>query len=126
MTSTPDILARGDEMIALRQRIHAHPELGYEEFMTSDLIAERLTQWGYSVERGFGATGLVGTLKAGDGARNIGLRADMDALPVTEKTGLPYASVHPGKMHACGHDGHTAMLLAAAAHLAQRATSTAR
>lgn len=119
MTSTPDILARGDEMIALRQRIHARPELGYEEFMTSDLIAERLTQWGYSVERGFGATGLVGTLKAGDGARNIGLRADMDALPVTEKTGLPYASVHPGKMHACGHDGHTAMLLAAAAHLAQ-------
>jgi hippurate hydrolase len=106
-------------MIQLRQSIHAHPELGYQEFMTSDLVAERLTEWGYEVQRGLAGTGLVGTLKAGDGTRSIGLRADMDALPVNEQTGLPYASVHPGKMHACGHDGHTAMLLAAAKQLAK-------
>ncbi|REE19601.1 hippurate hydrolase [Paraburkholderia sp. BL27I4N3] len=108
-----------DEMIALRRQIHAHPELAYEEFATGDLVAERLQEWGYTVHRGLGQTGVVGQLKVGDGARKLGLRADMDALPIHETTGLPYASKLPGKMHACGHDGHTAMLLAAAKHLAQ-------
>ncbi|RKR46188.1 M20 aminoacylase family protein [Paraburkholderia sp. BL17N1] len=108
-----------DEMIALRRQIHAHPELAYEEFATGDLVAERLQEWGYTVHRGLGQTGVVGQLKVGNGARKLGLRADMDALPIHETTGLPYASKLPGKMHACGHDGHTAMLLAAAKHLAQ-------
>ena len=108
-----------DEMIALRRRIHAQPELAYEEFATGDLVAERLQEWGYSVHRGLGQTGVVGQLKVGTGTRKLGLRADMDALPIHETTGLPYASKVPGKMHACGHDGHTAMLLAAAKHLAQ-------
>ncbi|MBB5504350.1 M20 aminoacylase family protein [Paraburkholderia atlantica] len=106
------------EMVALRHRIHAHPELAYEEFATGDLVAERLREWGYSVHRGLGQTGVVGQLKVGHGTRRLGLRADMDALPIHETTGLPYASKLPGKMHACGHDGHTAMLLAAAKHLA--------
>lgn len=107
------------EMIELRHRIHAHPELGYQEFMTSDLVAERLTAWGYEVHRGLAETGVVGTLKVGNGSRRLGLRADMDALPIHESTGLAYASKVAGKMHACGHDGHTAMLLAAARQLAQ-------
>ncbi|WP_233885285.1 M20 aminoacylase family protein [Paraburkholderia flagellata] len=113
------IAAIEDEMIALRHEIHAHPELGFEEFVTSDLVAQRLTEWGYEVHRGLGGTGVVGTLKVGDGKARLGLRADMDALPIHENTGLDYASRIPGKMHACGHDGHTAMLLAAAKHLAQ-------
>ena len=108
-----------EEMIALRHSIHAHPELAYEEFATSDLVAERLREWGYTVHRGMGQTGVVGQLKVGNGTRRLGLRADMDALPIHETTGLPYASKLPGKMHACGHDGHTAMLLAAAKHLAR-------
>jgi hippurate hydrolase len=108
-----------DEMIALRRRIHAQPELAYEEFATGDLVAECLQKWGYTVRRGLGQTGVVGQLKVGNGTRKLGLRADMDALPIHETTGLPYASKVPGKMHACGHDGHTAMLLAAAKHLAQ-------
>ncbi|KXU91883.1 amidohydrolase [Caballeronia megalochromosomata] len=119
MNAPDDFLAIRDEMIVLRRRIHAHPELGYEEFMTSDLVAQCLEEWGYEVHRGLAGTGVVGTLTCGDGSRRIGLRADMDALPVHERTGLPYASVTPGKMHACGHDGHTAMLLAAAKHLAR-------
>ena len=113
------IAAIEEEMIALRHEIHAHPELGFEEFVTSDLVAQRLTEWGYEVHRGLGGTGVVGTLKVGDGKARLGLRADMDALPIQESTGLDYASRIPGKMHACGHDGHTAMLLAAAKHLAQ-------
>ncbi|WP_207000099.1 M20 aminoacylase family protein [Trinickia mobilis] len=108
-----------EEMIALRRRIHAHPELAYEEVATGNLVAERLEAWGYTVHRGLGKTGVVGQLKVGNGTRRLGLRADMDALPIHEQTGLPYASKLPGKMHACGHDGHTAMLLAAAQHLAQ-------
>jgi hippurate hydrolase len=108
-----------DEMIALRRQIHAHPELAYEEVATGDLVAERLEVWGYTVHRGLGKTGIVGQLRVGSGARRLGLRADMDALPIHEQTGLPYASQIPGKMHACGHDGHTTMLLAAAKHLAQ-------
>jgi hippurate hydrolase len=107
------------EMIELRHRIHQHPELAYEEHATSDLVAERLAAWGYSVQRGLGGTGIVGQLRRGSGRKSLGLRADMDALPIVEATGLPYASVHHGKMHACGHDGHTATLLAAARHLAQ-------
>lgn len=108
-----------DEMIDLRHRIHAHPELGFEEFATSDLVAERLQAWGYTVHRGLGGTGVVAQMQVGDGGKRLGLRADMDALPIHETTGLPYQSTIPGKMHACGHDGHTAMLLAAAKHLAR-------
>ncbi len=119
MAIPPAIAAIEEEMIALRHAIHAHPELGFEEFVTSDLVAEKLAAWGYEVHRGLGGTGVVGTLKLGDGTRRLGLRADMDALPIHEATGLDYASRIPGKMHACGHDGHTAMLLAAAKHLAQ-------
>ena len=122
MRSTPppgDIPDFERDMVALRRQIHAHPELSYEEFATSELIASKLADWGYTVHRGIGATGVVGQLRVGDGERRIGLRADMDALPIQEQTGLPYASTIPGKMHACGHDGHTAMLLAAACQLAQ-------
>ncbi|MFD0666585.1 M20 aminoacylase family protein [Ramlibacter sp. MAHUQ-53] len=111
--------ATADEFVALRRDIHRHPELGYQEFRTSDLVAERLAAWGYEVTRGLGGTGVVGQLRRGDGQRRLGLRADMDALPIHEQTGLPHASVHAGLMHACGHDGHTAMLLAAARHLAE-------
>ncbi|ROM89562.1 M20 aminoacylase family protein [Pseudomonas brassicacearum] len=114
----PGIAALQDEMIALRQRIHAHPELGFEEFTTSELVAQCLMEWGYDVSTGVGKTGVVGTLKNGEG-RSLGLRADMDALPIQEATGLPYASRIDGVMHACGHDGHTATLLAAAKYLAQ-------
>jgi hippurate hydrolase len=105
-------------MVGLRRQIHANPELGYEEFQTSELVAERLARWGYAVHRGLGGTGVVGTLKVGQGGKRLGLRADMDALPMTETTGLSWASRKPGAMHACGHDGHTATLLAAAQVLA--------
>ncbi len=107
------------EMIEVRHHIHQHPELAYEEHDTADLVALRLAQWGYEVHRGLGGTGVVGQLKVGTGAQSIGLRADMDALPILEDTKLPYASCHHGKMHACGHDGHTATLLAAARHLSR-------
>jgi len=113
-----EIRAHEAEMIELRQRIHAHPELAYEETATADLVAERLARWGYEVHRGLGGTGVVGTLRAGRSARRVGLRADMDALPIVETSGRPWASKVLGKMHACGHDGHTAMLLSAARHLA--------
>jgi hippurate hydrolase len=106
------------EMRELRQRIHANPELGYQEYATSELVAKRLLEWGYDVHRGFAETAVIGTLKKGNSPKVLGLRADMDALPILEKTGLPYASQVPGKMHACGHDGHTTMLLAAAKILA--------
>ncbi|MGP0015477.1 M20 aminoacylase family protein [Pseudomonas sp.] len=117
----PGIAAIQDEMIALRHSIHAHPELGFEEFATSERVAQCLTQWGFQVSTGVGKTGVVGTLKNGEG-RSIGLRADMDALPIQETSGLPYASQIDGVMHACGHDGHTATLLAAAKHLAHTRT----
>jgi hippurate hydrolase len=106
------------EMVALRRQIHANPELGFEEHLTGELVASRLQAWGYSVTRGVGRTGVVGSLKLGSGVRRLGLRADMDALPITEQSGLPHASQRPGLMHACGHDGHTATLLAAARVLA--------
>jgi hippurate hydrolase len=114
--------AQAAEFIAVRRDIHKHPEMGYKEYRTSDLVAEQLTAWGYQVTRGLGGTGVVGQLKRGTGSKSIGLRADMDALPIDEGTGLPYASCNTGIMHACGHDGHTAMLLAAAKHIAQKAT----
>ena len=119
-----EILAHEDEMVAIRHQIHANPELAYQEFSTADLVAERLTRWGYAVHRGLGGTGVVGTLRVGSSNRHVGLRADMDALPIQETSGKPWASKVFGKMHACGHDGHTAMLLSAAKHLA--ATRRAR
>ena len=106
------------EMVSIRHQIHANPELGYEEHATSDLVAERLQRWGWEVHRGLGGTGVVGTLRSGTSHRRIGLRADMDALPIAETSDKPWASKVFGKMHACGHDGHTTMLLSAARHLA--------
>jgi len=102
---------------ALRRDLHAHPELSFQEHRTSDLIAKTLADWGIPVHRGLGGTGVVGIVKNGRSARAVGLRADMDALPVTERNTFAHASVDRGKMHACGHDGHTAMLLAAAKYM---------
>lgn len=113
------VQALAPEFVGIRHQIHAFPELAFEELRTSDLVAERLQSWGYEVHRGLGSTGVVGRLKKGQGSRSIGIRADMDALPIQEKTGLPYASTLSGKMHACGHDGHTAILLCAARYLAE-------
>ena len=107
------------EFVALRHDLHRHPELGLQEFRTSDLVAERLSAWGYSVHRGLAGTGLVAQLVRGTGTKRLGLRADMDALPILEQNTFAHASCHEGVMHACGHDGHTAMLLAAAKHIAQ-------
>ncbi|MDU7185948.1 MAG: amidohydrolase, partial [Klebsiella michiganensis] len=117
----PEIKATEDEMIAIRHYLHAHPELSLEEFNTSELVAGKLTEWGYTVTRGLAKTGVVGTLSKGDSPRTIGLRADMDALPIFEATDLPWASTVAGKMHACGHDGHTTILLAAAKYIASPA-----
>ncbi|MES2977952.1 MAG: M20 aminoacylase family protein [Pseudomonadota bacterium] len=108
-----------EEFVALRRDIHRHPELGFKEFRTSDLVARCLSEWGYEVTRGLGGTGVVGQLRRGKGGKRLGLRADMDALPIHEATGLAHSSAYPGLMHACGHDGHTAMLLAAARQLAE-------
>jgi len=112
------IRAHEAEMLDIRHQIHSNPELGFEELATSDIVADRLERWGWEVHRGLGGTGVVGTLRAGTSQRRIGLRADMDALPIEETSGKPWASKVFGKMHACGHDGHTAMLLSAARHLA--------
>jgi hippurate hydrolase len=114
------IAAFHPEITAWRRELHAHPELAYEEKWTSDFVAAKLTEFGIEVHRGLAGTGVVGTLK-GDrpGTRAIGLRADMDALPMTEKNTFEHASKTPGRMHACGHDGHTAMLLGAAKYLAE-------
>ncbi|MBP6089439.1 MAG: amidohydrolase [Polaromonas sp.] len=120
MTYLQDALVhRVGEFIQLRRDIHQHPELAFEEHRTADLVASKLESWGYSVHRGLGGTGVVGTLKRGSGKRKLGIRADMDALPINENTGLAWASSTPGIMHACGHDGHTAILLAAAKAIAQ-------
>lgn len=107
------------EFVEIRRRIHAHPELAFEERQTSELVAQQLAAWGYEVHRGLGTTGVVGQLTKGRGQKTLGIRADMDALPIQERTGLPYASTVAGKMHACGHDGHTAILLCAARYLAE-------
>ena len=111
------IVAETAAISMLRRDIHTHPELGYEENRTADLIARALIEWGIPVHRGLGKTGVVGIVKGGSANRAVGLRADIDALPMTERNRFAHASVHPGKMHACGHDGHTAMLLAAAKYL---------
>ena len=102
-----------------RRDIHAHPELGFEENRTADLVAEKLSSFGIDVYRGLGKTGVVGTLRVGNNQTAIGLRADMDALPITEMNSFDHKSVFDGKMHACGHDGHTTMLLGAARYLAE-------
>ena len=107
------------EIKQIRRDIHAHPELCYEENRTADLVAAKLQEWGIPVIRGLGVTGVVGIIKKGTSSRSIGLRADMDALPVQELNQFSHASKHAGKMHACGHDGHTAMLLGAAHYLSQ-------
>ncbi len=108
-----------DEAIALRQDLHRHPELAWNEHRTSTRVAELLDEWGYDVTTGVGGTGVVGTLRRGSGDKSLGLRADMDALPIGEASELEFASEAPGVMHACGHDGHTAILLAAARYLAE-------
>lgn len=113
------ILADAAAITTLRRDIHAHPELCFQEQRTSDVIAKALTDWGIPVHRGLGKTGVVGIIKNGTSARAVGLRADIDALPMQEGNTFAHASRHAGKMHACGHDGHTAMLLAAAKHLSR-------
>jgi hippurate hydrolase len=107
------------ELAATRHYLHAHPELSFEEVETARFVAEKLEGWGYDVSRNVGGHGVVARLKVGTGTRSIAIRADMDALPIEEETGLSYASQTPGKMHACGHDGHTTMLLGAAEYLAR-------
>ncbi|MEN9482579.1 MAG: hypothetical protein RJB37_459 [Pseudomonadota bacterium] len=120
MTYLLDALrTRIGEFVHLRRDLHQHPELAFEEHRTAALVADKLEGWGYTVERGVGGTGVVGRLVRGTGSRRLGLRADMDALPIDETSGVAWASTRPGLMHACGHDGHTAMLLAAARHLAE-------
>lgn len=108
------------ELKAIRRELHGCPELGLEEKRTSDFVARHLEELGYEIHRGLAKTGVVGTLRSGNNRRSVGLRADMDGLPVTEETGLAYASRNPGKMHACGHDGHMTMLLGAARLIAER------
>ena len=119
MNIIDSISAQSDVIARIRKDIHAHPELRFEEHRTADLVAQQLTAWGIPIHRGLGGTGVVGIIKNGTSDRALGLRADMDALPILEKNTFEHASRHHGKMHACGHDGHTAMLLGAAQHLAQ-------
>ena len=107
------------ELTATRRDIHAHPEIGFQEHRTSEMVAKQLESWGIEVHRGIAGTGLVGVLRNGSSGRSIGFRADMDCLPMTETSDLPHRSTTPGKMHACGHDGHTTMLLGAARYLAE-------
>ena len=122
MNVIDSIVTQAASMAAVRRDIHAHPELCFEELRTADVVAQKLTEWGIPIHRGLGKTGVVGIVKGRDGGasgRAIGLRADMDALPMQEFNTFAHASQHPGKMHACGHDGHTAMLLAAAQHFSK-------
>ncbi|MSQ74619.1 MAG: amidohydrolase [Rhodoferax sp.] len=114
------IVTQAASIAAIRRDIHAHPELCFEEVRTADLVAAKLTEWGIPIHRGMGTTGVVGIIKNGTSGRAIGLRADMDALPMQEFNTFSHASQNKGKMHACGHDGHTAMLLAAAQHFAKQ------
>ncbi|MEM7252862.1 MAG: M20 aminoacylase family protein [Pseudomonadota bacterium] len=113
-------LAPWDDVAEWRRDIHAHPELGFEEHRTAELVATKLEEFGLDVYRGIGKTGVVGALRVGNSTRSVGLRADMDALPIEESNSFAHRSTHPGVMHACGHDGHTAMLLGAARELANR------
>jgi amidohydrolase len=109
-----------DELTAIRRDLHAHPEIGFEEVRTSGIVADKLTSWGIEVHRGLGGTGVVGVLKGkGSGSKSIGLRADMDALPMEENTNLKWRSTIAGRFHGCGHDGHTTMLLGTARYLAE-------
>ena len=109
-----------EELRTIRRDIHAHPETAFEEERTAEIVASHLAEWGLEVHRGLAKTGVVATLRAGDGKRAIGLRADMDALHITEQNAFDHRSTHLGKMHACGHDGHTAMLLGAARYLSEQ------
>jgi hippurate hydrolase len=119
MSLIEPIVAGTDDLVAWRRDFHAHPEIGFQEVRTSGIVAERLAAWGIEVHRGIGKTGVVGVLRGSRGnGRRIGLRADMDALPMDEATNLPYRSQNPGVFHGCGHDGHTTMLLGAARYLA--------
>lgn len=118
-----EIVAQADALVALRRDIHAHPELSFEELRTAEVIAAKLGEWGIEVHRGLGKTGVVGVVRGRDAGvcgRALGLRADMDALPMQESNSFAHASRHPGKMHGCGHDGHVAMLLAAAQQLSRQ------
>ncbi len=115
------LAARMGQFVSIRRDLHAHPELGFQEHRTSALVAGKLAQWGYEVFTGIGGTGVVGRLSRGQGGKRLGLRADMDALPITEASGRAWSSRQPGLMHACGHDGHTAILLAAARLIAEDA-----
>ena len=117
MNLIPELIKSAPTYGALRRHIHAHPELGFEEVETAALVAEKLEAMGIEVHKGLGTTGVVGTIRYGNGTRSIGLRADMDALPIQELTGVAHTSTHDGVFHGCGHDGHTAMLLAAAEYL---------
>ncbi|ABM34225.1 M20 aminoacylase family protein [Paracidovorax citrulli] len=118
-TRIDQLLPYEQELVAVRRHLHQNPELAFGEHATSDFIAGKLAEWGYDVTRGIGGTGVVGRLRHGEGSKTLGIRADMDALPIQEATGVPYASCAPGLMHACGHDGHMAMLLGAAKYLAR-------
>jgi hippurate hydrolase len=119
MNIIDSIVGHAAEIQAVRRDIHAHPELCFEEKRTADVIAAKLSEWGIPVHRGLGGTGVVGIIKKGMSSRAVGLRADIDALPMTEHNTFPHASKHAGRMHACGHDGHISMLLAAAKHFSQ-------
>jgi hippurate hydrolase len=119
MPAQDRIAEYAEELTAIRRDLHEHPELGFEEVRTSGIVAEKLKGWGIEVTTGIGKTGVIGVIKGNRPGRTVGLRADMDALPIHEQTNLPYASKTPGVMHACGHDGHTTMLLGAARYLAE-------
>ena len=120
MPTIERIEAFADELTAIRRDLHAHPEIGFEEVRTSGIVAEKLAQWGVEVHRGLGGTGVIGVLRGkGSGSRRIGLRADMDALPMEENTNLKWRSTIPGRFHGCGHDGHTTILLGTARYLAE-------
>jgi amidohydrolase len=120
MPSIERIEGFADELTAIRRDLHAHPEIGFEEVRTSGIVADKLKDWGIEVHRGLGGTGVVGVLKGkGNGSKRIGLRADMDALPMEENTNLKWRSTIPGRFHGCGHDGHTTMLLGTARYLAE-------
>ena len=120
MKLVPEIQSYAADLMAIRRDLHAHPEIGFEEHRTADRVAELLESWGITVHRAIGTTGVVGVINGVKPGRTIGLRADMDALPMTEATGAAHASTRPGVFHGCGHDGHTTMLLGAARYLAQQ------
>jgi amidohydrolase len=119
MPLIPEVLEFADELTETRRDIHAHPEIGFEEERTADIVAAKLKEYGCEVHRGLAKTGVVGTIRRGNSLRAVGLRADMDCLPMQEANTFAHRSTHDGKMHACGHDGHTTMLLGAARHLAK-------